>query len=97
MLSKLTVRVGAAVVTSLAVLALGLGVVAAPPAHAQQMPCKFGTLDPWPAHGTKVNVKINGIGHTLTCDNAKWQTGTLIKPPRPAPPGSPPIQPPRPR
>ena len=96
MLSKLTSRIRAVVVTSVAVVALGLG-VAAPAAHAQQMPCQFGVLYPWPVHGTKVNVKINGTLKTLTCNNGKWQTGPFVKPPRPVTPGSPPVQPPRPR
>jgi hypothetical protein len=93
MLSKLTSRIRAAIVTSLAVLALGLG-VAAPAAHAQ-MPCAFGVLYPWPVHGTTVNVKINKEVKTIRCNNSHWQT--FVKPTTPATPPLPPVQPPRPR
>jgi hypothetical protein len=92
MLSKLAARVRAAVVTSLGVLTLGLG-MAAPAVYAQQAPCEFGSLYPHAAHGTKVNVKLNGHPKTITCNNGKWTI--FVKPPRPVTPSQPPALPPR--
>jgi hypothetical protein len=99
-LSRVMRRIVAAVVTSLAVLALGLG-VAAPATHAEDdqpggpgpRACRWG--QEWFNPGTQITVVINGKPTTLECQkDGQWKVLSLVRPTDPRPPSvtpSPPL------